>query len=315
MTGAEAPILAHFGSFSEGMIQLLRASVPGASFAPCEPDGTPPPVDSEILVALAHDPQGLARALAPGVRWVHLLGAGADGFPLDALGERTLTCSRGASAPAIAEFVLAVMLAFEKQLPQSWINQPPERWNLARLGGLKGRTVGVVGLGAIGTEVARRAMAFDMRVVALRRTQAPAPLPEVEMVHSLHELLGRSDHVVVAAPATAATDKLFDAAAFAAMKPGSHLVNISRGTLVDQDALQAALESGRPAMASLDVVDPEPLPAGHPLYAHPRVRLSPHISWNSPETMERTVALFADNLRRYRAGEALQGVVDPIAGY
>jgi len=312
---APGPVLAHFGSVTEGMLQLLRASVPDVEFVACEPDGTPPPTGSEILVALAYDAGGMERALAPSVRWVHLLGAGADGFPLDAVGERTLTCSRGASAPAIAEFVLAVMLAFEKQLPQSWINQPPERWNLARLGGLKGRTVGVVGLGAIGTEVARRAMAFDMRVVALRRTQAPAPLPEVEMVHSLHELLGRSDHVVVAAPATAATDKLFDAAAFAAMKPGSHLVNISRGTLVDQDALQAALESGRPAMASLDVVDPEPLPAGHPLYAHPRVRLSPHISWSSPETMERTVALFADNLRRYRAGEALQGVVDPIAGY
>ena len=116
-----APILAHFGGVTEGMLQLLRASVRDAEFVACAPDGTPPPTDSEILVALAYDAGGMERALVPSVRWIHLLGAGADGFPLDAVGERTLTCSRGASAPAIAEFVLAVMLAFEKQLPQSWI--------------------------------------------------------------------------------------------------------------------------------------------------------------------------------------------------
>ena len=118
-----------------------------------------------------------------------------------------------------------------------------------------------------------------------------------------------------ATPATAATRHLIDAAAFDALKPGAHLVNVARGALVDQDALLAALDSGRVATASLDVVDPEPLPEGHPLYAHPGVRLSPHISWSAPDTMDRTVALFAENLRRYRAGRPLQGVVDPIAGY
>ena len=135
------------------------------------------------------------------------------------------------------------------------------------------------------------------------------------MAGSLHEVLAGSDHVVVSAPATAATRHLIDAAAFDALKPGAHLVNVARGALVDQDALLAALDSGRVATASLDVVDPEPLPEGHPLYAHPGVRLSPHISWSAPDTMDRTVALFAENLRRYRAGRPLQGVVDPIAGY
>ena len=90
---------------------------------------------------------------------------------------------------------------------------------------------------------------------------------------------------------------------------------MARGTLIDQEALLAALDGGRIAMASLDVVDPEPLPAGHPLYSHPRVRLSPHISWSAPDTMPRTFELFAENLRRWRAGEPLQGVVDPAAGY
>jgi phosphoglycerate dehydrogenase-like enzyme len=309
------PILAHFGGVTDGMLQLLRASVLDAEFVACTPDGTPPPTDSEILVALAYDAGGTERALVPSVRWIHLLGAGADGFPLEAVGERTLTCSRGASAPAIAEFVLAVMLAFEKQLPQSWITEPPQRRSLVRLGGLRGRTVGIVGLGAIGTEVARLTLAFDMRVLGLRRTAAPSPVPGVEMAAGLDELLARSDHVVVAAPATTATRHLIDAAAFDAIKPGAHLVNVARGALVDQDALLAALDSGRVATASLDVVDPEPLAEGHPLYSHPRVRLSPHISWSAPDTMQRTIALFAENLRRYRAGQPLQGVVDLIAGY
>jgi phosphoglycerate dehydrogenase-like enzyme len=108
---------------------------------------------------------------------------------------------------------------------------------------------------------------------------------------------------------------MFDRDAFAAMKPGAHFVNISRGALVDQDALLDALDNGPVAMASLDAVEPEPLPDGHPFYTHPKVRLSPHISWSSPQTARRTVELFVDNLRRYRDGEPLTGVVDTDAGY
>ena len=106
-----------------------------------------------------------------------------------------------------------------------------------------------------------------------------------------------------------------DAAAFTVLKPGAHLVNVARGSLVDQQALRAALDDGRVARASLDAVDPEPLPEGHWLYTHPSVRLSPHISWSSPSTMPRTLDLFVENLRRFRAGEVLSGLVDPLAGY
>jgi len=311
------PILGYFGKWGDGMVGALQAIAPDERFIGCGTDGNPPAdVDgADVLACLASDEEGLSRAMVPSVRWVHVLGAGVDGFPLHAVGDRVVTCSRGASAPAIAEFVLAVMLAFEKQLPNTWITEPPEHWNLAGLGAFRGKTVGIVGLGAIGTEVARRALAFDTNVVALRRTDKPADIPAIEIVTSLPDLLGRSDHVVIAAPATSATRHLFDAEAFAAMKPGAHLVNIARGSLVDQDALIDALDHGNVAMASLDVVDPEPLPAGHPLYRHPKVRLSPHVSWSSPDTMQRTFDLFADNLRRYRAGEPLQGVVDTSAGY
>lgn len=300
------------GRFGELVAQGLRQALPGTEVVMAD---SPEARDrADVLVTLMDDAPSLAGALAPRIRWIHILGAGADGFPFGALDGQLLTCSRGAGAPAIAEFVLATMLAFEKQLPQSWITGPVDPWNTAQLGGLEGRTLGIIGLGAIGTEVARRALAFSMDVAAMRRTAAP-PLDGVSLHPDLATLLGRSDHVVVAAPATPATRHLLDDAAFAAVKPGVHLVNVARGSLIEQDALLRALDDGRVAMASLDVVEPEPLPAGHPLYRHPSVRLSPHISWSSPRTLSRTMACFIENLARYRDGHDLAGTVDREAGY
>lgn len=277
--------------------------------------GTPDAARADVLATLSADPNAITGVLTPGIRWVHVLGAGIDEFPLAALGDRVLTCSRGAAAPAIAEFVMAAMLAFEKQLPEMWIAKPPAAWSNASLGGLEGRTIGIIGLGSIGTEVARRALAFDMDVVAIRRRDLPSPLPGISLTGDLGELLASSDHVVVAAPATNRTEHLIDATALHRMKPGAHLVNVARGSLVDQDALLVALDEGRLARATLDVVDPEPLPAGHRLYGHDRVRLSPHVSWSSPRTMRRTMELFVQNVDRYRGGQSLLGVVDPREGY
>ncbi|HLI73196.1 MAG TPA: NAD(P)-dependent oxidoreductase [Acidimicrobiales bacterium] len=312
---AASRVVVNMGSrFADGLLAALEASAPHERFVGCKP-GEPVPTDADALVTLTDDPAGVVQLMAPHIRWVHMLSTGVDGFPLAAAGDRLVTCSRGASGIAIAEWVLAVMLAFEKRLPDSWITAPPPQWNVSSLGTLAGRTVGIVGLGAIGSEVARRALAFDMTVVALRRTQQPSPLAGVALAGSLRELLADADHVVVAAPATSATSHLLDAEAFAACKPGVHLVNVARGALVDQDALLDALDRGIVARASLDVVDPEPLPSGHPLYGHPGVRLSPHVSWSAPSSMKRTFELFVDNLRRYRAGEPLHGVVDLLAGY
>ncbi len=273
------------------------------------------PDDARVLVTLLDDPDTIRDLLVPSIEWVHVLGAGVDGFPFDALAGRPLTCSRGAAATAIAEWVMAAMLAHAKALPESWIDAPPERWNFATLGTLSGATLGLVGVGAIGTALARRALSFDMEVVAFRRTAAPAPVEGVGVLPDLATLVGLADHVVVAAPATAHTRHLLDAAAFGAMKPGAHVVNIARGSLVDQEALRRALDDGTVARATLDTVEPEPLPAGHWLYTHPAVRLTPHISWSSPDTMVRTMELFVENLGRYRSGAALQGIVDPAAGY
>lgn len=206
------------------------------------------------------------------------------------------------------------MLTFEKRMPELWISSSDD-WRDTALGQLSGRTLGLVGIGEIGTATAKRALGFDMQVIARRRTSAPSPLSGIKMTADLDEVLAASDHLVIAAPATAATRHLIDARAFACMKHGVHLVNISRGSIVDQDALLAALDSDRVAMATLDVTDPEPLPDGHRLYSHPKARLSPHVSWSSPATMRRTIELFEENFRRDRSGEPLSGIVDTFEGY
>jgi phosphoglycerate dehydrogenase-like enzyme len=253
--------------------------------------------------------------LVPRVQWVHSFSTGVDSLPEAAFAARVLTCSRGAGAIPISEFVLAAMLAVEKNLPDVWIHDVPEHWNSAALGGLYGRSLGLIGVGGIGEAVARRALVFGMDVTAFRRRPLPSSVPDVRMVSSLEDVLSVADHLVVAAPYTPRTHHLVDAAAFKQMKEGVHLVNIARGGLVDQDALRAALDDGRVATATLDTVDPEPLPSGHWLFTHPKVRLSPHVSWSSPEGGRKIFELFLANLDRYLKGEPLEGVVDKDERY
>lgn len=297
--------------------RLARAAheLPELELVPIPDRGPlPPDASGEVLVTFTWGAPNIADAVARGVRWIHTVGTGVDRFPLDVVGDRVLTCARGASAVPIAEWVMAMLLAFEKHLPDAWIRSPVQ-WRRAELGGLQGRTLGLVGLGGIGLAVAERALPFGMEVLAHRRTAAPSPVAGVALARDLDELLERSDHVVLALPSTADSRHLIDARALARVKHGVHLVNVARGTLVDQDALRAALDDGRVACASLDTCDPEPLPAGHWLYEHPRVRLSPHVSWSMPGALEIFVDNFVDNARRWLAGEPLVGVVDVASGY
>jgi phosphoglycerate dehydrogenase-like enzyme len=276
----------------------------------------PPPADlhGDVLVTYAWGAPNIAQVVERGVRWVHTIGTGVDRFPFDAVGERVLTCSRGASAVPIAEWVMAMMLAFEKRLPETWIHAA-EQWRRLQLGGLSGRTLGILGLGGIGSAVAERALPFGMEVIARRRSAAPSQVAGVTLVASIEEVLARAEHLVLALPSTPETRHVIDAAALAHVKPGAHLMNVARGTLVDQDALRVALDDGRIACASLDTADPEPLPAGHWLYDHPRVRLSPHVSWSMPGALAVFVDAFVDNLRRWRDGQPLHGIVDVERGY
>lgn len=274
----------------------------------------PPEGDAEVLFG-GWDDAKVLPLLDRGVQWVQLPGTGIDGVPPEVFDRvPTVTCARGASAVPISEYVLAVMLAFAKGFPQHWLSEPPRHWNFQRMDTLAGKTVALIGLGGIGSAIAHRAQAFDARVVALRRRDLPGP-DGVTVVRTLDELLPQADHLVVAAPATPRTRGLLDDAAFALVKPGVHLVNIARGTIVDPDALRRALDDGRVARASLDTVDPEPLPEGHWMYSHPQVLLTPHSSWSSPEILAAALDIFRANLRRYLAGEPLEHVVDPAEGY
>jgi phosphoglycerate dehydrogenase-like enzyme len=285
-------------------------------FVPVPPDQPiGPGVRGDVLLARFWGRPDLAPLLDRGVRWMHVLSMGVDRFPLHLAEGRLVTCSRGANAVPVAEWAFAMLLAFEKRLPGSWVQVAPARWGATvPLGTLAGKRLGLVGVGAIGQQLARRAHAFDLEVLAVRRSDH-APPEGIGLAASLPDLFARSDHVVVAAPATAETHHLIDAEVLAASAPGLHLVNISRGSLVDQDALREALDAGLLAGASLDTVDPEPLPPDHWMYRHPGVRLSPHVAWSSPSSRDRLVGAFSDNLRRWLDGEALEGVVAPAAGF
>jgi phosphoglycerate dehydrogenase-like enzyme len=308
-------VLTQFGGAAA--VRIAEA-VPEATVIVVPGHGDPAPdAHGEALLALPWGTPNLAQVLGRGVRWVHVLGTGIDRFPLHLVAEDvTVTCSRGGSAVPIAELVLAVMLAFEKRLPETWVRDVPAGgWHTAALGGLAGKVLGLVGAGAIGQAVATRALAFGMRVRACRRTAAPSPLAGVEMDPDLTSLVRSADHLVLAAPATPATRGLIGAQVLAAVKPGVHLVNVARGSLIDEQALRAALDDGRVATASLDAVEPEPLPAGHWMFTHPRVRLSPHVSWSAPDALDELIDRFSDNLRRFRDGRPFAGVVDRAAGY
>jgi phosphoglycerate dehydrogenase-like enzyme len=254
---------------------------------------------------------------AAGVRWVQFAGTGVDKVPERIYEGRTVTCARGASAVPISEWVMAAVLAWAKRMPQTWLREPPRHWNFPTpaLDSVAGGTLALVGLGGIGSAIARRALAFDMRVQAIRRTDAPSPIEGVRVVRTMADLVAEADHLVLAAPATAKTRNLVDAELLRQVKPGVHLVNIARGALVDQDALRAALDDGRVAMATLDTVDPEPLPPGHWMYEHPQVRISAHISWYEPELQRAALDIFVDNLGRFARGEPLREVVDPDERY
>lgn len=261
--------------------------------------------------------------LAPEVKWIQLTVAGADAFlgvELTAV-PAAVTNARGTMADAIAEFVLMTMLMAAKRAPQMLDNQRLRRWERGLpMMELVGKTVGLVGLGEIGRRVARRARAFDMRLLAVRRT-ASQSLAATEMVDELFlpqklgEMLPQCDFLVLAAPLTPQTEGMMGERELRLMKPSAFLINVARGQLVDEAALVRALEEGWIAGATIDVFSQEPLPPESPLWNLPNTFISPHVSGASDRARDRMVAVFCDNLKRYLAGEPLINLVDKEAGY
>ncbi len=255
------------------------------------------------------------------IRWVQTLGAGVDGvlFPDFVASEIVLTSEKGHVGPHLAEHAFGLLLAITRGIARSvrektWDN----KWSIRQeCWELTGRTLGIVGLGGTGREVARRAAAFGMRVLAVDPESVERP-PEVEVLwtmSSFHRLLNESDAVVICAPLTRETRGMFDLAAFQQMKRTAILVNVTRGAIVDDAALVQALEERLIAGAGLDVTPIEPLPPDHPLWKMDNVVITPHVAGASPLRMDRAVDLFCRNLTAFREGRPLESVIDKAKGY
>jgi len=260
-------------------------------------------------------------ARSPRLRWIHSASAGVDRIATSLVRQRGLvvTNARGVFSRPIAEYVVMMSLAIARRLPQLLELQRERTWQPLRGRELSELTVGIIGYGSIGEEVARLLEPFGCRVLATRRhvERGAGTSANVELftLDDLREVLRASDIVVVAAPLTEATAGLIGGEQLAEMREDAWLINIARGRLIDEFALRRALESGWIGGAVLDVFSEEPLTPESPLYRTPNVIITPHTSWASDRVVERSVDLFVENLRRDRSGEPLRNVVDLEAGY
>jgi phosphoglycerate dehydrogenase-like enzyme len=252
------------------------------------------------------------------LRWLQLPSAGADGYAGKMPGGVILTSARGVFGVPIAEHVLAMMFALAIRLPEMVLDQAQKRWHRPQgKRELLGATCMVIGLGDIGSEVAKRARALGMHVIGVKRTVSamPAFVDELATLGALDGLLARADHVVLALPGTTHTRHVISRQRIALMKPGACIYNVGRGSAIDQQAMVEALSSGRLGGAGLDVFDPEPLPADSPLWAMPNVIVTPHFSGHSPNQARRFGELMERNYQHFLAGEALVNQVDSHWGY
>jgi phosphoglycerate dehydrogenase-like enzyme len=275
-------------------------------------------IDADVLFGrVSNDTFLLNRRL----RYYHSIGAGVDAIlsPELVRSDVILASEKGGVGIHLAEHALALLLTLTRGLHTA-IRQPdyalrePIRLEQREL---YDATMGIVGFGGTGREVARRALAFGMRVLAVDIEDVP-PEPGVEAIWKpdrLYEMLGRSDVVVIALPLTKATRHLFTRDLFRRMRPTGILVNVTRGGIVYGDDLLAALDEGLLWGAGLDVTDPEPLPKGHRLWTHPRVIVTPHTAGGSPRRAGRVIETFIENLRRLRTGEPLLAIIDKEKGY
>jgi phosphoglycerate dehydrogenase-like enzyme len=272
--------------------------------------------DAEILMSFAIPAQALLEAKS--LRWIQAVSAGVDFlFPVrDHIKHVVVTNARGVHAEIIGDYVMGAMFMLQSGALRMFRNQLDKRWDRWARKPLAGLTLGIVGLGLIGQGVAARARASGMTVIGTRRSGAA--VPGVEQVYSpgdIRAMLSRCDFVAVTLPGIKQTAGLFGGRELGAMKKGAYLINVSRGSVVDEPELIAALEEGRIAGACLDVFAAEPLPSGNPLWAMPNVIVTPHIAGLRDDTPELVTEIFLDNLKRYERGEPMRNRVDLDQGY
>lgn len=318
----------------------IQAAAPGSRIVNLSVEGLAdgPVDDVEVLlrgwlVAEAFD-RLLSRA--PHLTWVHSATSGVERAltPAALARDVLVTNARGVFSRPIAEHVLLMILAVSRHLPELLELQRERTWQPLEGRELRQLTIGIVGYGSLGRSVASLASSFGARVIAMRRrptaTEPGGPTdgsdegddfafePRLDRVlgpDGLHELLGESDFVVLAAPLTPETEGMIDEPALAAMRRDAWLINVARGRLIDDTALIRALRDHRIGGAALDAFRDEPLPQSSPYWELPNVILTPHTAWSSARVLDRSIDLFCDNLVRFSRGEPLRNVVDPTAGY
>ncbi len=327
-------------AFPADIMERLQAVSPRLEFhvhPVLKPEETPPELmaRAEVLYTLRVIPR---PDQAPNLKWIQFHMAGLDHLPLQPLLDRGVECTSlsGAAVPQMAEYVVMMLLALGHRLPALVRSQesrewPREKWERFRPRELRGATVGIAGYGSVGREVARLCKGFGARILATKRNvrypedsgygaeglgdpegRIPA---RIYPPQSLHRMLEECDFVVVCAPLTEGTRGWFGAETIAAMRAGACLVDISRGGIVDEEALRNALQEGKLGGAALDVFAQEPLPEESDLWDTPGLFLSPHIAGDSPKYDLRAAELFAENLRRYLGKQPLLNRFDPREGY
>lgn len=308
-----------FAHLEEGHLAQIRAVDPGVEVVAVtdRQRGIELADRAEIMVGWSVPREAIQRARR--LRWIHSTAAGVDQLLYPEVLEQDIqvTTSSGIHQPLV-EHVFAMLLAFTRRLHIAVRNQQEHKWDRARVAGgeVRGMTIGVLGLGSIGAEVAEKAAVFGMRVIGTKRT--PSPVQHVDRVYppeALADVLAQSDVVVIALPLTAETRGLLGAAEFRMMKPEAIVINIGRGPIIQEAALIRALQERWIGGACLDVFEREPLPADSPLWAMENVILTPHVSGAWPGYLDAAVPLFCENLARYLRGAPLLNLVERSRGY
>jgi glyoxylate/hydroxypyruvate reductase A len=262
-------------------------------------------------------PSGIIPSM-PKLRWIQTQSAGVEGWLArpDLDPAISLTCARGVHMEQMPDNIIAAIYYVAKPYDQARRQQEERAWKRLMPEPLTGKTLGIIGLGTIGADLARRAAVLGMRVIGVKRT--PAPVPNVEAVHTLDQLdlvLAQSDFAVLLLPVTRATENVIDARALRHMKKSGWLFNFARGALVVDADLIAAAEAGTIAGAVLDVFRTEPLPSEHPFWSTKNIVVLPHVGGVHPRRDKFVAALFVENARRFADGRPLQALVDRARGY
>jgi len=272
--------------------------------------------NAEILMGVRPRRHDILRA--SDLRWVHVNGAGVDKLAREVSNTAIIVTNSHVHAEPISEHVFALLLAHTRRMGDVFAEQAKREWGKREIHPeiIAGRTMGILGLGHIGTAVAVRAHAFGMKVWGMRRRARPVPgVERVVAMDAVDEVLRVADVLVVTLPLTRETENLLDGQKIALLPKGAFVINVGRGQLLDEGALIRAIREERLSGAGLDVFVDEPLGSTSSLWTVPNLIVSPHISGNFPQYMERVMALFTDNLRKYLTGQPLRNVVDTNLGY